>query len=247
MSHNLYMAYAGLQSRADALELIGNNLANMQSAGFKQKQFYFHVLGSIGEGASELGQATNGPVVKTFGATDFSGGSLIETGGTLDLGLTGDGFFAVRTEHGTFYTRDGHFELNPNGQLVGPDGALVLGEDGRDGQPMTLPSGKVEISPNGQVSVDGVTVGTLRLVSFEDLGQLQSQGGNLFKASDDAKVIPPSRTSVAQGFLEQANVNPLTSVTQMIDLMRSFESISQAVRTMTKEVDQHLISELAKV
>ena len=247
MSHSIYMAYSGLQSRADALELIGNNLANLQSAGFKQKQFYFHVLDLLGDGASDLGQAINGPVVKTLDSTDFSTGSLMETGGPLDLGLTGDAFFAVRTEHGTFYTRDGHFELNPQGQLIDQNGGLVLAEDGKNGQPITLPPGKVEVAPNGQISVDGITVGTLRLVAFENLDQLQPVGGSLFKVPEGTRTVPPSRATVAQGFLEQANVNVLTSVTQMIDLMRSFESLSQAIRSMTREVDQHLISELAKV
>ncbi len=247
MSHSIYMAYAGLQSRADALELIGNNLANLQSAGFKQKQFYFHVLNGLQGDASDLGQAINGPVVKTLNSTDFSGGSLIETGGPLDLGLNGDGFFVVRTDRGTLYTRKGHFELNEKGQLVDENGGLLLADDGRDGQPITLPPGTVEFAPNGQISVDGISAGTLRLVSFENLRQLQSMGAGLFKAPDGVSPIPPSRTRVAQGFLEQANVNPLTSVTQMIDLMRSFESLSQAIRSMTRDVDQHLISELAKV
>lgn len=247
MSHTIYMGYAAMQSRMDALELISNNLANQQSSGFKQQSFAFHVADALQDpDLTVLGSAINGPIVRVNGGTDFTTGSLAQTGNPLDLALTGDGFFVVRTPQGNRYTRDGNFRLSTAGELQTSDGFAVLGTGGSGDQPIVLPQGKVEVSQQGQVNVDGVAAGTLKIVTFKDAGVLTSVGASLFSAPAGTQEIPPAQTGIAQGFLESSNVNPVATVTQMIGLLRSFELLSQAVRTISRDVDQKLINELAR-
>ena len=95
--------------------------------------------------------------------------------------------------------------------------------------------------------MDGIVLGTLKIVSFQDPSQLSPAGASLFRAPDGLAEIPPTSLNLAQGFLEEANVNPVKSVTEMITLMRSFEMLSQAVRSLTRDVDSRLINELAKI
>jgi flagellar basal-body rod protein FlgF len=248
MSHTIYTAYAGLASRAEALEMISHNLANLQSAGFKRTQFFFQALNQLRDHSlSPLGGAINGPVVRAWGTTDFSGGSLAETGNPLDLALTGDGFFAVDTPSGVRYTRNGHFTLNSAGELLTSDGHRVLGEGPNpEGQPLILPPGRVEVAPAGQITVDGVPAGRLRLVSFDDLSRLTAAGASLFRAEPGMERVPPSKTGVVQGFLEQANVGAVESVTEMIALMRSFEMLTQTIRSLNQDVDQKMINEVGR-
>ena len=248
MSHSIYMGYAALQSRIDALEVLSNNLANSEASGFKQNRFYFQVMDLLqDEDLTALGSAINGPIVKTYNRTDFSEGSLTETGNGLDFALMGDGFFAIRTPQGTRYTRNGDFSLDSEGRLVTVNGEFVLVQDPRGDQVLTIPPGELSVTPSGQVNVDGVSIGTLKIVSFQDLSQLSPAGRSLFSVPEGTSEIPPTSLNLAQGYLEESNVNPVKAVTEMITLMRSFEMLSQAVHSLTRDVDSRLINELARI
>lgn len=247
MSHTIYTAYAGLKSRADALEVVGNNLANIQSAGFKKKAFYFEMLDRLQDSnLTPLGSAINGPIVKAYSGNNFSNGSLNETGNPLDLALTGDGFFAVNTPWGIRYTRNGHFSLNEKGELTNQDGYPVVGQE-RPDRAIMLPPGQIEVSPNGQISVDGIVSGRVKVVTFENLASLEPVGASLFVARNGAVERPSNDLNVAQGFLEGANVNPIEGITQMITLMRSFEMLTNVIRSFSRDVDQRMISEVGRV
>jgi flagellar basal-body rod protein FlgF len=250
MSHTIYMAYTGMQSQANALEVISGNLANLQSSGFKQRQFFYELLDSLRDRSlTPLGEAINTPVVRSGEIIDFSGGHLDETGNPLDLALTGDGFFSVQTPQGVRYSRSGAFRIDSDGRLMTVDGLSVLGSErgGESPQPIVLPAGQVEVAANGQILVDGISAGTLRIVSFQDNRDLLTVGGSLFQAREGAIELPPGRLSVAQGFLEQSNVSAVSSMTEMVRIMRSFEMLSQAVRSISRDVDQKLINEVGRV
>lgn len=249
MSHSIYMAYAGMQSQAQALEAISHNLANLQSTGFKQTRFYYELLSTLeDESLTPLGEAINSPQVRTRMVTDFSGGSIEETGNPLDFALLGDGFFTVLTPQGVRYTRNGDFTLGPEGRLQTVDGFPVLGvSNDPQGRPILLPEGRVELASDGRLAVDGNEVGRLKIVAFADAGALMPQGGSLFQAQPGAQEQPPIQLNVVQGFIEQANVNAVKAVTEMVGLMRNFEMLSQAIRSLTRDVDQKLINELGRV
>lgn len=247
MSHTIYTGFAAMQSRMDALELISGNLANLQSPGFKQRNFYFEVVGAMSDPErTSLGEAINGPMVSARGGTDFTSGTLGRTDNPLDFGLTGDGFFVIKTPDGNRYTRDGHFKLGPNGELQTNDGFAVLGAGANGDQPIVLPQGNIEVSSTGQISVDGVVAATIKLTSLQNVSELRPLGASLFAAPQGAVEVPPDRPGVAQGFLESSNVNPTATISQMIGLMRSFELLSQAVRSINRDVDSRLINDLTR-
>lgn len=249
MSHTIYAAYAGMRSRERALEVLSNNLANLGAAGFKKTKVQFSTRDELkGADVTELAGAINRPIVEIASATDFSAGQLTETGNPLDLALKGDGFFVVETPEGIRYTRNGSFSLSEEGILRTSEGHTVLSAApaGRN-RPLVLPQGQIEAAPNGQVSVEGVQVGTLKIVSFENLADLSPRGSTLFEAKEDAVEIPPARAEVLQGFLERANINPIEAVTEMISLLRSFEMMSHAVRSISSDVDSKVINEVGKV
>jgi flagellar basal-body rod protein FlgG len=244
------MTYSGLRSRMRALEVITNNLANLNSPGFKKSTAFFTVLkANSGEDLSPLAEATHNPQVLATTKTDFSAGTPFETGNPLDVALKGDGFFVVNTPEGQRYTRNGNFHLDSNRRLVTANGHPVLG--GADlknkGQPITLPEGDVQISESGQITVDGVISANLRIVSFNQPSELKVIGNSLYQAPNGLTEIPPDDPAVAQRFLEKSNVNVMTSIAEMISLMRSFEMMTQTARSFSKDIDQRLINEIGRV
>jgi flagellar basal-body rod protein FlgG len=229
-----------------------NNVANINTTGFKSQKPYFQVRGiDKGAGFSQLAEAINGPIVDVKSGTDFTIGQLKETGNPLDLALTGEGFFVVETPQGIRYTRNGSFRLNRARELVTQEGFNVIAEGKPDqkGRPrkIVLPEGQVDVGLSGQVNVDGVMSGKLKLVAFEDLRQLQRVGGSLFKATGQATEVPPANSQIATGFLEQANVNAVKSLSEVVHLMRSFEMLTRAVRSLSNNVDQKVINDVGRV
>lgn len=250
MNHTIFMAYAGLRSRAQALEVVTNNIANINTTGFKAQKPYFKVRDEVkAEGFSPLGEAINTPVVEVHSSTDFSSGQLRQTGNPLDAALLGEGFFVVETPEGWRYTRNGNFGLNRQRELVTSDGFHVLAEGKNPQEPkrIKLPEGTVDIGTNGQVSVDGVMSAKLKLVAFQDPSLLIRVGASFFQASPEAKEIPPANPNVASGYLEQANVNAVKNVSEVINLMRGFEMLTRAIRSLTNNVDQKVINDVGKV
>jgi flagellar basal body rod protein FlgG len=154
------------------------------------------------------------------------------------------------TPRGLRYTRDGSFRVNQARELVTVDGFHVVPEGWtpENQKRIKLPEGAVEVSENGQISADGVIVAKLKLVSFQDPLKLKRIGGSLFDAPGSAKETkPPATTSVAQGFTEQANLNPIETITTVLEVMRSFEMLTRTIRSLTKDVDQKVINEVGRV
>jgi flagellar basal-body rod protein FlgF len=146
-------------------------------------------------------------------------GGFSQTGGTFDLAIEGDGFFLVQTPQGERLTRAGAFGPNENGDLVTPDGHLVLDAGGAT---VFVPqgAGQVGISPDGTISAGGQPVGQIGLVLPVDPMQMRREGGVLF-STDEFAPAPDAR--MVQGFLEDANVNPILQISRMIEVQRAYE------------------------
>ena len=233
MNYGLWMSAAGLATEVHRQDIIANNVANAETAGFKaDKAFTIERPAPeqpFGPGSSpdQLLTRLGGGVLANDTWTDFSAGGLVD-GGDLDLALEGDGFFAVRDGEEIAFTRDGRFNRDRNGFLVDLDGRQVLSDRNR---PIRLNEGTVQVSVDGIVSVVGAEgdtsqVGRLRIAAAPT-DSLRKVGDNLYHAPADVKIGSASSTSVLQGRYETSNVDPIRS---MSDLIQSSRSVQAAAR-----------------
>lgn len=176
--------------------------------------------------------------------TDFSQGELVETGGTFDLALDSSGFFKVMDQDGnTYYTRDGSFGLNQNGQLTTSTGQLVQGIEG----PIYIEGDKVTIDKSGQVYVDDNLVGVLDIVDLGNREFLRKVGDNLYTMAEDVEAEEiPYEGNVLEGYLEGSNVNAIDEMVEMITLLREFET-SQKVIRVQDEMLEKAVSEIGRI
>jgi flagellar basal-body rod protein FlgF len=230
MNSGMYAALTGNMIAQQRLDVLTNNLANVNTAGFKRDRMVFEsVLGTVKNPSQGSGSLTDAPVMSGASfATDYSAGPLKQTDNTLDLALEGDGFFVVNTPQGRAYTRQGNFHLDAGNRLVNAEGYEVLA----NGAPVTINGGKVEIDGKGGVSVDGNQVASLEIVDFPKPYPLQKTGSVQFvPAGPGGDEQPAVNTSIRQGFLEDSNVNPLLEMAQLIETNRYFESCVKAVQS----------------
>lgn len=226
---------SGMRARMESLDMLANNLANQASPGYKaDREFYSlyvsqEALDSVD--ASVLPTPTTAPVIESQW-TDFSQGTLTETGGSLHVALSGSGFFKIQGPNGPLYTRNGNFSLSTNGQVQTQEGYPVLG---RDGQPIRLNGSRsVEITPAGEVRQDGAAVSQLDVVTFAQPQTLAKQSGTYFQMTDSAAATTPSNATVYQGRLESSNHSPADGSVRLITVLRQFEMLQKAVQIGTE-------------
>ena len=207
------------------LEATSNHLANADTAGFKKDVVSFDRM------------------FKAQLNTDFSQGHIRTTDNKLDLALGDEGFFKVVTPDGIRYTRDGNFTLNNEGTLVNQEGFPVQGDNGE----IVLNGENVQINKSGEITVDGVAVDILDIVTFEDLNKLKKQGADLFVYNGDgtADEQEPAGISVKQGALEGSNVQVVNEMVTMIDHHRMYETFQKMMMTFD-EIDGKAITEVGK-
>jgi len=242
MNNGIYAASTGLMARTQELDVAANNLANANTTGFRGGRVSFH---------TQLMTASSNPgttAVSSFGVlgaprTDFSQGSLEQTGNPLDLALEGPGFFAVQAPTGVQYTRNGSFHLSSTGQLVTQEGYSVLGSDGA----ITMPQGTAEISTSGVISSDGAVAGQIKLVQFDSSVPLTSLGQGYFSAPQAAATDAGTDLGVRQGALENSNINPVASAVGLIEIQRNAEMLQRALNTIHTEFNRTAAQELPKV
>jgi len=248
MIRSLWTSATGMQAQALNLDVISNNLANVNTAGFKKSRAEFQDLlyetirpaGTPSSQDSEvpagiqLGHGTQASTVLKI----FSQGNMENTQNELDLAIEGDGFFQIALPNGeTAFTRDGAFKLDSDGRMVNSDGFSLEPE-------ITIPSDALSISVglDGTVSVlqAGETtsseIGTIELARFVNPAGLISMGKNLFmtsEASGDEMTGTAGEDglgTLAQGFLEMSNVSVVDEMVNMITAQRAYESNSKAIQ-----------------
>lgn len=233
------------------LDVVANNIANVNTTGFKADQSLFQEY--LMPGAHEdnfMGIDRRESYVEDRGTyRDFSQGAAQQTKNPLDLAIQGNGFLVVQTAAGERYTRDGGLQLNNQGQLVTAEGDQVLGTAG----PIVFQptDHDVNIAPDGTVTVQEGTNrtdslrGKLRLVSFADAQRLLKEGSNLYSAAaGDAQ--PDLKSTIEQGYLEKSNVNAVAEMSRMIEVTRAY---TQIATMLNQESDLHktAIEQLANV
>lgn len=174
--------------------------------------------------------------------TDFTNSGLMDTGGKLDLGLKGNGFFKISGDDETLYSRNGSFAIT-DGYLTDLDGRRVLGIDGE----ILLNDGIIDILSNGDILVDGNFVDKLDIVDIDNKEFLRKRGDNLFYIAENAEFEEIEfNGEVLQGYLESSNMNPISGMVEMINLLREFESNQKVVR-MQDEMLEKAANEIGRV
>ncbi len=241
MNNGIYAASTGLLARTQELDLAANNLANANTSGFRGERVSFKTQ-MMSASANASTRAVNSFGVLGSPRTDFSQGSMQQTGNPLDVALEGSGYFAVQSPTGIQYTRNGNFHLTKAGALATAQGFPVLGDKG----PITLPQGEVEISSSGVISVDGDVAAQLKLTDFDSSVPLTSMGEAYYSAPS-AAAAPATQLSVRQGALESSNVNPVESAVGLIEIQRNAEMMQRALTTFHTEFNRIAAEDLPKV
>lgn len=222
------------------LDVISNNLANVNTSGFKKDTTIISAFPEIlmtkindqtrtGMSIEGIGRVSLGAQVDEV-FTNFSQGSFTRTDDKFHVAIQGDGFFSVTTPNGEErLTRDGSFIVSADGQLKTKEGNFVTGQAGPAtlGNDFLTQAHQVFIDDAGRIIVDGEQVDALQIVSFEDNAQLQKVGDNLYQANGN---VVPFNGRIMQGFLENTNVNPVTAMVDMITVSRTYEANQKMIQ-----------------
>jgi flagellar basal-body rod protein FlgG len=216
------------------MDVVTNNMANTDTTGYKKDKVASHAF------TEAFMSRVNDPGVRLFRDsrigglgqgvfidevyTDFTNGSLQQTNGSLDIAISGRGFFIVNVNGEELYTRDGSFILRADGVLITKDGGVVQGENGA----IELPGGVIDIDENGRIFVDEVLIDQIMMTDFADSTVLRKLQDNYYRVLPNAETLP-FEGLLSQGFLENSNVNTVREMVEMIALSRSYETNSRMI------------------
>ena len=240
----LTAAASGLRARTESLDLLANNIANANTAGFKaDREFYSTYLAPQSLDGPEGTLPVQSPLVEK-NWTDFQQGVTTATGSPLDVALSGPGFFTLDTGSGKVYTRNGNFRMQPDGHLTSGNGDPVLNTEGNA---IRLdPKLAVTIEESGAIRQGGAFVARLAITDFEDRSQLQKIGATVFRYDSSSPPPKTVNTKVEQGRLENANFQPAESAVRLVNVMRQFEMLQKAI-ALGSEMNRRAIEEVAKL
>ena len=221
MDNSLLVSLSHQLAAYRSMDVIANNLANVSTPGFKREAAKFEeYVTQVIPSEGQTGPQTVSFVKDAGVMRDVSEGNIENTGAPFDVALNGAGYFAVQTQQGERYTRDGHFTLDASGQIVTSDGNPILG----DGGPITITpdDGDVHIGTDGTVSGKNGQIGKLRVVDFANDRALVKEGSSLYSTTQTPNTAADA--TVRQGMLESSNVQPVIEISKMIEVMRSYEA-----------------------
>ncbi len=243
MISGLYSAATALDAAEARHRIASENLAHIHQPGHRRRIIeqttFEHALSQL--------QDTNG-YSRTLGANvseatihvDHSSGVLEQTQRSLDLGIQGEGFFAVEGPDGPLYTRNGRFHVNADGDLVTVDGLPVRSQGGGA---LTIPAdaspSSVAVGQDGSVTVNGTAVGQLELVSFELPQQLQTAGASLFSDPGTAGQ-QDAQVQVLQGYVERSNVSPIDELVNIMVSSRQYEAATKVLTAIDRSIEQRI-------
>jgi flagellar basal-body rod protein FlgG len=262
MMEGLYIAASGGTKQLKKLDILSNNIANINTQGFKRDMLVYvekepplQSISSGRSGAINLNPFSGSdPAVSyvqvTESLTDFAQGSLIKTDNPLDVAIEGKGFFVIDTPAGIRYTRNGNFHLDGLGQLVDQKGNTIMT---RSEEPVLIPFGTREITINQDGSIFGGSeldqdpLDQLKIVNFNNLKVLTKEGEGFYKISDPSvKEILLNDAKVLQGFTENSNSNAIHEMTQMIETVRQLEAYQKIIQSID-EADDQSVNNLGRV
>ncbi len=243
MNRGIYPILSGALAHERRMQVFANNMANVNTAGFKQDEQAFkavlpkpHAMIPVINHAAGLAQQI---MARPLGATErafvaphmmkttFEAGRIRLTGNPLDIAIQGPGFFEVQTPQGPRYSRNGMFSLDRQRRLINGLGYPVIGTKGE----IKIPAGKLEVTTQGDIKVDDKTVATLKIMEFPEDAMPQKSVDGLFFSDKGTLAKHPQ---VQVGHIEESNVNAIGEMVKMIQGMRNYESTQKLIQTLDR-------------
>jgi flagellar basal-body rod protein FlgF len=247
MNRAVYELASGGLAALARLDAVTQNVANVNTAGYKASRPVFRLRG-LDVPDPDLIEPPKlrvaAQVITAETVRDFTQGAIHGTGNPLDVAISGQGFLAVATPRGERYTRQGTLGLDGEGFLVTEHGERVQDDQGKD---IRIGVGDVAIGTDGGIAVDGAPVAKLKLVGFGEHPALTPEGAALFAPVRGTVPQPvDARTRVEQGAVEQANVDAVAGMIELIEVARGFEQYTHAMQRLD-EVSQKSINDVGRV
>ncbi|MCA9733258.1 MAG: flagellar basal-body rod protein FlgF [Deferribacteres bacterium] len=238
MIRGLFTSATSMTARRTEQEIVTNNLANMNTAGYKRDRIAFH---NVLDASNMVNDDQNFQGIEYI-ETDYSAGQFKQTDNTLDFALEGEGFFVVQNGNEQFYTRNGNFMLGNDGELLSSNGFRVMGADG----PIVLRENDFVVNKDGTFLSENTIVGKLLVVAFDEPRNLDKAGYNLF--SKPAALPEPQivDTAIKQGALEESNVNPLEEMVNLIMISRDYNENQKSIQTQDSTL-QKAVNDLGRI
>jgi flagellar basal-body rod protein FlgF len=227
MIKGIYDAASAMVPRITKQETIANNLANVNTPGYKRESVFLRQLTNLQKKMSQTESEWQTPMVDKI-YTDYSKGSLEFTGNTLNFAIDGDGFFVVSTPDGEAYTRNGNFQISPEGILQTSDGLPVLSDAGE----IEVAAGEFKVGVDGSITIGGEEYGKLKVVDFEKPYQLEKLASGVYIPDSNSTQEELEYSYIRQGYLEKSNVDVLREMVDMIASYRNFESDQKAIQIL---------------
>jgi flagellar basal-body rod protein FlgF len=220
MENPIYIGLSRQIALQHDMDIVANNVANMSTPGYRGQNMVFSEY--LAEPHNKDDQIR---MVLDYGQFENTeSGPLTQTGAPFDVALQGPGFFAVQTQQGTMYTRDGSFQISADGTLVTGSGDPVQGAGGGE---IVIPKDArdVKIDRNGNVSTEQGQVGQIGIMEFANVQTLKQAGNGYYSA--DAPGAPAQNTAALQGMIEGSNVKPVVEMTRMVQILRNYQATQQ--------------------
>lgn len=236
MLRGIYTATTGMIQQSRRLDTIANNLANINTTGYKKdkvinRAFEDELLLRTGRGqvpsSRGIGYINHGVYADEI-VTSFDQGNLDQTYKSTDAAILGQGFFTILTDDGVRYTRDGSFSIDSFGRLVTAEGWPVLGEQGE----IYLHGDDYVVDAHGNITRDGMYIDTLLVVDFDNKETLRKIEDNYYVNIDENNQPIQFTGEIRQGFLEGSNVQPIKEIADMMVATRTYETNQRIIKMM---------------
>ncbi|MCX8996097.1 flagellar basal-body rod protein FlgF [Rhizobiaceae bacterium BDR2-2] len=227
MQSGLYVAISSQIALEKRLTTIADNIANMNTVGFRSTEVKFDEM------MSRTGNDLNARIAFVSQGNDYLNtrtGHFVQTENPLDFAIRGDAWFAIETPAGQVLTRDGRFSMSENGDLLTTRGYPVLDAGGAAIQ-LDPAAGPPDVGADGRITQNGVVVGALGLFEVDiDQGYLRYDNSGIITTAAPQPVVDNIEVGIVQGYVEQSNVNAIGEMTQLIQVNRAFDGIASLMR-----------------
>lgn len=245
MDRGFYALGSGMLTQSRVLTGISNNLANLETPGYKKKKVSVSTFGKmminrVDTQKTEIGDMSLITVADKTN-TIHTEGVLSNTNRSLDFAIKGDGFFAVQGENGTVYTRNGSFNVDKDGYLTLKDAGRVLGSNG----PIKVGTDQLAADEQGNLTVNGKNVGRIAVYNFADYNTLRASGEGMFSSNGGAPALIQN-PSILWKMVEGSNVNAAEEMTSALSAQRNLQNCSQALK-MYDQVLTNSVTNIAKL